>query len=239
MHSRLAAAWTVGLAALRRTRHRNDRHGTTGARGSGPTCTGRARTWRGLLDRHARSGPLGSGGGSRPHTRLGRHQGARSSLGHRVPPRWRHARHRAAGTLARHSQRRARSDTDRSAAGDARTGLGGLLDVSLHPRFAQNRLIYMTYSKPGPGAGNATTAVMRARWDGGSTLTDVKDILVADAYHGGPGSPQGPRSCQRQLRLAARVGQSRIPLRLARRSQLPAGGAGPGVAHREDSSPPR
>jgi glucose/arabinose dehydrogenase len=29
------------------------------------------------------------------------------------------------------------------------TGLGGLLDVSLHPRFAQNRLIYLTYSKPG------------------------------------------------------------------------------------------
>ena len=47
------------------------------------------------------------------------------------------------------------------------TGLGGLLDVSLHPQFVKNRLIYLTYSKPGPGAGNATTAVMRARWDGG------------------------------------------------------------------------
>ena len=38
------------------------------------------------------------------------------------------------------------------------TGLGGLLDVSLHPRFTQNRLVYLAYSKPGPGAGNATTA---------------------------------------------------------------------------------
>ena len=28
--------------------------------------------------------------------------------------------------------------------------LGGLLDVSLHPRFAENHLIYLTYSKPGP-----------------------------------------------------------------------------------------
>ena len=44
--------------------------------------------------------------------------------------------------------------------------LGGLMDVVLHPKFAENRLIYLTYSKPGPGAGNATTAVMRARWDG-------------------------------------------------------------------------
>ena len=85
------------------------------------------------------------------------------------------------------------------------TGLGGLLDVSLHPRFAQNRLIYLTYSKPGPkGPGDATTAVLRAKWDGGSTLTDVKDILVADAYHGGPGSPQGlgPASGSYGSRLA-------------------------------------
>jgi aldose sugar dehydrogenase len=85
------------------------------------------------------------------------------------------------------------------------TGLGGLLDVSLHPRFAQNRLIYLTYSKPGPkGPGDATTAVLRAKWDGGSTLTDVKDILVADAYHGGAGSPQGlgPASGSYGSRLA-------------------------------------
>jgi len=85
------------------------------------------------------------------------------------------------------------------------TGLGGLLDVALHPRFAQNRLIYLAYSKPGPkGPGDATTAVLRAKWDGGSTLTEVKDILVADAYHGGPGSPQGlgPASGSYGSRLA-------------------------------------
>lgn len=84
------------------------------------------------------------------------------------------------------------------------TGLGGLLDVSLHPQFVKNRLIYLTYSKPGPGEGNATTAVLRARWDGGATLADVKDILVADAYHGGPGSPQGlgPASGSYGSRLA-------------------------------------
>jgi glucose/arabinose dehydrogenase len=85
------------------------------------------------------------------------------------------------------------------------TGLGGLLDVSLHPRFAQNRLIYLTYSKPGPkGPGDATTAVLRAKWDGGSTLTDVREILVADAYHGGEGSPQGlgPASGSYGSRLA-------------------------------------
>ena len=60
------------------------------------------------------------------------------------------------------------------------TGLGGALDVILHPQFATNRLIYIAYSKPQQGAvGNATTAVYRAKWDGGSTLADGKDIWVA------------------------------------------------------------
>jgi len=70
--------------------------------------------------------------------------------------------------------------------------LGGLLDVALHPDFEENRLIYWAYSKPGePVEAHATTAVARGRWDGGNALTDVEDVLVADAYLGGPDSPQG------------------------------------------------
>ena len=83
--------------------------------------------------------------------------------------------------------------------------LGGLLDVSLHPRFAENHLIYLAYSKPGPqGENDATTAVYRARWDGGSTHADGKDIFVANAYHGGPGagSEQGPATGSYGSRLA-------------------------------------
>ena len=63
--------------------------------------------------------------------------------------------------------------------------LGGLLDVSLHPQFATNRLVYWVYSKAGDAAKGSTTAVARGRWDGGSALTDVKDILIADAWLGG------------------------------------------------------
>jgi len=70
--------------------------------------------------------------------------------------------------------------------------LGGLLDIALHPRFNENRLIYFAYSKPGvEEPARATLAVARARWDGGATLTDLKDILVADGYHGGRGAPRG------------------------------------------------
>ena len=56
---------------------------------------------------------------------------------------------------------------------------GGLLDVELHPKFAENSLIYLTYSKPGDQG--ATTAVFRARFDG-KQLVDGQDIFVADAW---------------------------------------------------------
>ena len=33
----------------------------------------------------------------------------------------------------------------------AARGQGGLLDVVLDPRFAENRLVYLSYAEPGPG----------------------------------------------------------------------------------------
>jgi glucose/arabinose dehydrogenase len=78
--------------------------------------------------------------------------------------------------------------------------LGGLLDVVLHPQFAQNRLIYFAYSKQSPDPAQcpdhvrtclATLAVARARWDGGSSLSDVKDIIVTKGWAGGPGGDKG------------------------------------------------
>ena len=57
---------------------------------------------------------------------------------------------------------------------------GGLLHVALHPDFATNNWIYLTYSKPGERGG--TTAVLRARFDG-TRLLDSTDVFVADAWH--------------------------------------------------------
>ena len=31
-------------------------------------------------------------------------------------------------------------------------GLGGLMDIALHPRFAETRWVYLSYTKPAPGA---------------------------------------------------------------------------------------
>jgi len=57
-------------------------------------------------------------------------------------------------------------------------GQGGLLDVVLHPSFATNKLVYLSYSKP-QAAGQSTTAVMRARFEN-DKLVEAKDIFVAD-----------------------------------------------------------
>jgi glucose/arabinose dehydrogenase len=60
-------------------------------------------------------------------------------------------------------------------------GLAGLMDLALHPRFAENHLIYFTYHKPsenktGNNAGVITLA--RGRWDGGA-LVEVRDLFSA------------------------------------------------------------
>ena len=67
----------------------------------------------------------------------------------------------------------------------APVSLGGLMDVALHPRFAENKLIYLTYSKPNE-KGQIATALARGRWDG-TGLTDVRDLFVAEPYWDGPG----------------------------------------------------
>ncbi|MBI4381185.1 MAG: PQQ-dependent sugar dehydrogenase [candidate division NC10 bacterium] len=53
-------------------------------------------------------------------------------------------------------------------------GQGGLLDVALDPRFADNRLVYLSYAEPGAG-GTAGTAVARGRL-GEGRLEDVRVI---------------------------------------------------------------
>jgi glucose/arabinose dehydrogenase len=57
------------------------------------------------------------------------------------------------------------------------TGQGGLLEVLPHPRFRENRWLYLTYSKP--CTQGATTALLRGRLEG-NELVDAKDLFVAD-----------------------------------------------------------
>jgi aldose sugar dehydrogenase len=59
--------------------------------------------------------------------------------------------------------------------------LSGLMDVALHPKFAENKLGYLTYTKP---AGDKVTALARGRYENGS-LGDVRDIFVPDSIDDG------------------------------------------------------
>jgi glucose/arabinose dehydrogenase len=58
--------------------------------------------------------------------------------------------------------------------------LCGLMEIALHPRFADNRFLYFTYSKPGE-KGTMVTTLARGRFDG-AALSDVQDLLMAAPY---------------------------------------------------------
>ena len=68
-------------------------------------------------------------------------------------------------------------------------GLAGLMDIALHPKFSETRLVYLSYSKP-MGGGRHTSALARGQLQG-MALVDVREIFVADAVGDGPaaGSP--------------------------------------------------
>jgi glucose/arabinose dehydrogenase len=59
---------------------------------------------------------------------------------------------------------------------DAR-GQGGLLDIALDPKFADNRLVYLAFSEPGPG-GNST-AVARGRLNADATALEGVEIIFS------------------------------------------------------------
>jgi aldose sugar dehydrogenase len=60
--------------------------------------------------------------------------------------------------------------------------LSGLMDIALHPKFAENKLVYLTYTKP--VGDKVTTALARGRYENDS-LADVRDIFVADSIDDG------------------------------------------------------
>jgi aldose sugar dehydrogenase len=61
----------------------------------------------------------------------------------------------------------------------AQTGADRLHSVAIHPQFAQNHFVYVSYPKRGDRG--STLAVARGRLEG-MALTDVGDVFVADAW---------------------------------------------------------
>jgi glucose/arabinose dehydrogenase len=54
-------------------------------------------------------------------------------------------------------------------------GLQGFMDVVLHPRFADNGWVYLSYHRPA-GEDDGETVLARGRWENGA-LVDVRDIF--------------------------------------------------------------
>ncbi len=63
-------------------------------------------------------------------------------------------------------------------------GQGGLLDIALHPDFASNRMVYLSFSKPVEGGSESTTAVARGRFEN-DRLTGVEELFEAATRGGG------------------------------------------------------
>jgi glucose/arabinose dehydrogenase len=85
------------------------------------------------------------------------------------------------------------------------TVLGGLLDVLLHPDFAANGILYLSYAKGGEGD-LSTTAVSRGRFDG-TQLDDVEEIFVAENWSTSPTNFGGRMVFGRDGKLYLTVGE--------------------------------
>ena len=63
-------------------------------------------------------------------------------------------------------------------------GQGGLLDVALHPNFAENRFVYLSFAEPGQN-GTASTALGRGRLEG-NQLSGFEVVFSQEPKIGGP-----------------------------------------------------
>ena len=90
-------------------------------------------------------------------------------------------------------------------------GQGGLLDVVLHPNFASNKLVYLSYSKPTGDSAAATTAVARGTFEN-DRLSGVTDIFVAQTK-GAPGHFGSRLAFDKDGLLFVTVGERMVPSR--------------------------
>jgi glucose/arabinose dehydrogenase len=88
------------------------------------------------------------------------------------------------------------------------SGQGGLLEVMPHPDFASNRLLYITYSKPGSTEADSRTALIRGRFEN-DRLTDVKEIF--DAVSKGRGHYSGKIAFDKNGYLFLTLGDRQVP----------------------------
>ncbi len=87
---------------------------------------------------------------------------------------------------------------------------GGLLDVVLHPDFARNRLVYISYAKPNADNTQSTTAVIRARFEN-DRLSNVQEVFEATAWSQGQGHYGSRLAFDKNNYLFITVGDRQVP----------------------------
>jgi glucose/arabinose dehydrogenase len=110
--------------------------------------------------------------------------------------------------------------------------LSGLLDVVLHPKFADNHLLYLSYSKARED-GLSTTALARGRL-GDAGLSDVKDIFLANSWSRSSTNYGGRVAFDRDGMLYLTIGERQEE----ERAQNPGDHGGKVVRLRDDGSVP-
>ena len=88
------------------------------------------------------------------------------------------------------------------------SGQGGLLEVMPHPNFATNRLLYLSYSKPGAADNESRTALIRGRFEN-DRLTEVQEIF--DAVSKGRGHYSGKIAFDKNGYLFLTLGDRQVP----------------------------
>ena len=111
--------------------------------------------------------------------------------------------------------------------------LAGLLEVALHPNFAQNHVVYLTYSKGRAGDKRSTTVLARGRLEG-NALVDVRDIFVANTWSVSNTNYGGRIAFDRQGYLFLTVGERQEQ----DRAQKPEEHAGKVLRLRDDGTVP-
>src|SRR5262245_7750265 len=110
--------------------------------------------------------------------------------------------------------------------------LAGLLDIALHPKFRENQLLYLSYSKVRADK-RSTTVLARARWTG-TSLADLKEIFVANTWSESETNFGGRIVFDRDGFLFLTVGERQEQ----NRAQDPADHTGKGLRLKDDGSVP-
>ena len=85
---------------------------------------------------------------------------------------------------------------------------GGLLEVMPHPNFATNKLLYLTYSKPGADEAQSHTTLIRGRFDN-DRLTNVEELF--ESVTRGRGHYSGKIAFDKNGFLFLTIGDRQVP----------------------------